>query len=205
MAPVWAQGNNSNPGIVPPNASPHGHTYAEWNALWWRWFLALPISNNPALGADCSTGQVGSVWFLVGIPGPATINCNVPPGKTLFLPVINTECSSLEPPPFFGATPADRTACAKAIGDTGVNLSATIDGVAVQNLANYRSTSPNFTFVVPPNNVLGTPAGAGESVADGFYLMITPLSHGTHIIHIGGAYLNPAFAIDTTIVLNVGR
>ena len=203
ISPALAQGNNSNPGVLPPNSSPHGHTYGEWNALWWRWFISLPLDNNPATGADCSTGQVGSVWFLIGLPGPTTINCTVPPGKTLVLPIINIECSNLEPPPFFGATPADRAACAAAITNTAVNLSATIDGVPVHNLTSYRSPSPNFTFAAPPNNVLGVPGGAGESVADGFYLVLVPFSPGTHVIHIAGAFLNPAFAIDTTINLTV--
>ena len=34
---VLAQpGINSNPGVLPPNSSPHGNTYTEWNAPWWK-------------------------------------------------------------------------------------------------------------------------------------------------------------------------
>ena len=198
-------GGNANPGVLPPNSSPHGHTYAEWNALWWRWFLALPLDSNPANGADCSTGQVGSVWFLVGIPGPTTIYCTVPNGKMLFFPVINTECSNLEPPQFFGVTEADRRACAKKIADGAANLSVTIDGEPVQNLKNYRSSSPDFTFVVPPKNVLGIPPGSGLSVGDGYYLMLAPLSTGTHTIHLTGSFPDFPFAIDTTLILTVGH
>ena len=62
----------------------------------------------------------------------------------LLFPIINTECASVEPPPFFGATEAARRACAKSIADSAAGLTARIVGVAIQNLTNYRSSSPNF-------------------------------------------------------------
>src|SRR5262249_16121302 len=98
-----AQGN-PNPGVLPPNSSPHGNTYAEWSVLWWRWFISLAVPDNPVSGAPCSNGQVGSVWFLAGVPGTNSFNCTIPNGKTLFFPIINTECSNREDPPFFGNT-----------------------------------------------------------------------------------------------------
>ena len=112
---IAAQAQNSNPGVIPPQAQAHGMTYAEWTARWWQWFFSFTATTNPV--ADCSVGQLGSVWFLVGVPGPTTINCSVPPGKALFFPVINVECSNVEDPPFFGATEAARRACAKSIVD----------------------------------------------------------------------------------------
>jgi hypothetical protein len=197
---------NSNPGIAPPNSSSHGQTYAEWNALWWRWFISLPLDKNPSYGADCSNGQLGSVWFLAAPGGTtATVNCNVPNGKALFFPVINTECSNLESAPFFGATEADRRACAKKIMDGATGLSATIDGVPVQDLNSYRSSSPNFSFVAPDNNVLFVPAGSGQSVGDGVYLLLNPMSTGKHTIHITGMFPAFSFFIDTTFNITVGH
>ena len=132
--------DDSNRVVLSPNSKPNGNTYAEWNALWWRWFLALPKADQlGAPGVDCSTGQVGSVWFLVGLGGPTTINCTVPHGKMLFFPIINAECSDLEDPPFRGETEAERRSCADGHMDTVTNLSARIDGVPVQNL---RSGAP---------------------------------------------------------------
>jgi hypothetical protein len=198
---VPIQSQNLNPGIVPPQAHAHGMTYAEWSARWWQWFLSLPSTSNPV--ADCSVGQLGSVWFLVGVPGPTTINCTVPNGKALLFPIINTECSNLESPPFFGATEADRRVCARSIVDGAADLAVTVDGRSIQNLTNYRFSSPNFMFTSPPSSLSGVPAGSGESVGDGFYLMLVPLSTGTHIIHFTGSFPAFSFTIDTTYNLTV--
>ena len=198
---IAAQAQNSNPGVIPPQAQAHGMTYAEWTARWWQWFFSFTATTNPV--ADCSVGQLGSVWFLVGVPGPTTINCSVPPGKTLFFPIINVECSNVEDPPFFGATEAARRACAKSIVDGAANLAVTVDGTSIQNVANYRFSSPNFHFVSPPNSFSGVPAGAGESVGDGYYLMLVPFSKGSHTIHFTGSFPAFAFTIDTTYQLTV--
>lgn len=204
--PGLGQSNqNSNPRVVPPGASPYGNTYAQWSALWWRWFISLPLTNNPVAGADCSAGQVGAVWFLVGVPGSTTIDCAIPAGKGLFFPIINTECSDLESPPFFGATEADRRACAKTIVDGAAGLAVTIDGEVLRNLESYRASSPNFTFVAPDNNVLGVSAGTGQSVGDGFYLMLAPLSAGRHTVNFTGSFPAFSFTIETTYILTVGR
>jgi hypothetical protein len=204
---------NPNPKALPPVSSPLGNTYAEWSEKWWLWDFGLPAAINPTAtpGADCSNGQSGQVWFLFG--GPPTVNCAIPAGKALFIPVVNTECSSLEAFPFFGATPADRSACAKAWIDNVTDLSATIGGVAIRNLTSYRVQSGDFPFTVPADNILGVPGPAsGLSSADGYYLMLTPLSAGSHTIHITGTFHNPfdvahevVFALDTTLTLTVGR
>ena len=205
--PAFGQGQgNANPGVLPPGSSAHGRSYEEWNARWWKWFLELPAdANHPANGGDCSTGQLGRVWFLLGLPGPSIIHCTVSPGTTLFFPIINTECSNLEAPPFFGATEAERRSCAEGIMDGAADLSAKIDGVSLQNLSRYRVSSPNFHFTVPPVNFLGVPAGAGEAVGDGYYLMLAPLPPGSHTIEIKGSLPAFEFSIDTMILLTVQR
>src|SRR3954468_7173100 len=63
---------NPNPGIVPPDTAGTvtGNTYGGWSAAWWQYVSSIPASDNPLLdqtGADCSVGQSGSVWFLVGV------------------------------------------------------------------------------------------------------------------------------------------
>jgi len=92
---------NPNPGVIPPQAKAHGMTYGEWSAKWWQWAVSLPLDHNPlADTADCSTGQLGSVWFLGGsfVSSTEERDCTVPPGKALFFPIINVECSTLEAP-----------------------------------------------------------------------------------------------------------
>src|SRR5512142_3011564 len=89
------QGNQGNPGVIPPQANSHGQSYGEWSADWWQWILSIPADHNPALdltGADAAQGQSGSVWFLAGVfgaPGAVERTITIPPGKGLFFPLIN--------------------------------------------------------------------------------------------------------------------
>lgn len=207
-APV-AFAKNPNPGVIPPQAKAHGMSYGEWSARWWQWALSLPKDQNPFydVKGNCSNGangQLGSVWFLTGViaeSGTADRNCTIPTGKALFFPIINTECSTLEPPPFHGDNEAELRACAKSF-NVG-NVFAEIDGVAVQDLNRYLVESPLFTFTVPPNNVLGVDPGAGQSVSNGYWLMLAPLSVGKHTIRFGGTYVENGFTLDITYHLTI--
>jgi hypothetical protein len=206
-------GSQGNPGVLPPVSSFNGHTYSEWSEKWWLWSFSLPADQNPTtnFAAPCTNGQSGHAWFLYG--GPPTVNCTVSPGTALLFPVVNTECSSLEQPPFHGDTPAERSACAKAWIDNVTDLSAVIDGVTVQNLAAYRVQTGDFAFTVPANNILGVPGPtSGFSSADGYYLLLAPLSAGTHTIHIKGTFHDPfdpmhpvVFPLDTALTVTVGQ
>jgi hypothetical protein len=89
-------------------------------------------------------------------------------------------------------------------------MSAQIDGRSVQDVGAYRVQSPLFTYgPLPDNNVLqsfGTNAPAGStslSVGDGVYLMLAPLSVGTHTIHFHGEVPAFNFLLDITYNLTV--
>jgi hypothetical protein len=184
-------------------------TYGEWGAKWWQWAFSLPADQNPFFdeGGSCANGangQLGPVWFLTGVinqSGRAVRDCTVPSGKALFFPIINVECSTLEPPPYHGGNEAELRRCAKSFSIGGV--SAEIDGVAMQSLDRYLVESPLFTFTVPPDNVLGVDPGTGQSVSNGYWLMLAPLSVGTHKIHFMGTYPNIPFTLDITYNLTV--
>ncbi len=89
------QGNQNNPGVIPPQARSHGQGYGEWAAAWWQWVASVPADHHPLLdetGADAAQGQSGSVWFLAGVfnaTGTAERTITIPPGKALFFPLIN--------------------------------------------------------------------------------------------------------------------
>lgn len=200
---------NDNPRILPPNSNAYGMSYGEWSAKWWQWNLSLPVDQNPSYdeGGDCSNGdngQLGPTWFLTGVniaSGTAVRDCTVPAGKALFFPIINTECSTLEAPPFYGSNEEELRDCAQ--GFHVGNVYAEIDGVAVQNLDRYLIESPLFTFIVPENNIWGLPSGTGQSVSNGYFLMLPPLSVGEHTIHFGGTYIDYDFTLDITYNLTV--
>jgi hypothetical protein len=213
-----ASGNRQNPGILPPQSSPHGHTYAEWAGAWWRWTYSFPAgeTTNPVqdpTGALAHLGDQGSVWFLAGsFNQTLERTATIPPGKTLFVPIINGLWINL---PDWGDAPWSDEQQDYAIGflapfvDNAFNLSCEIDGVPVANLTDYRTqTAENAEYLITiPENGLGLPAGTyGPSVDDGIYLMLAPLSPGTHTIHFTSASKDSwagDFALDVTYHLTV--
>ena len=154
------EAGNPNPGVIPPHAKAYGMTYGEWSAKWWQWAYSLPVDQNPFFDEDhnCSNGangQLGPVWFLTGvinISGTAVRDCTVPAGKALFFPILNAECATLEGN---GSTEAELRACTKGFMDFATDVAAEIDGVPIQNVQDYRASSPLFTYgPLPDNNVL---------------------------------------------------
>ncbi len=88
------------------------------------------------------------------------------------------------------------------------SMSATMDGATVSGLADgnskYRSPSPWFSYTLPADNIgplFGCDFPAGTSppsidghpgaTSDGIYLMLAPLSAGSHVIHFGGEFNVP--------------
>ncbi len=202
----FGAGGNPNPRVIPLHARPHGKSYGEWNQAWWEWNFAIPRDRNPVAdttGAFCAEGQSGPVWFLAGSFGGNVVrHCTVPPGKTLFFPVLNT----IVWVPRRGNTEEEIRAFAFARMNSATRLEVTIDGVPAQDIASYLADSDAFTLVLPPNDVTGLgPATFFPAVAVGYSLMVTPLTPGEHTIHIAAASTFPGpFALDITYHLTVG-
>ncbi len=192
-----ALAGNPNPGVAPPNSNAHGHSYGGWAAEWWKWFLSIPAPHHPGLGGPCGEGQSGHVFYLAAdATGSAGVPCTIPSGKAVFFGINNVECSTVETPPFFGSNEEQLRACAKCFADQMVvsSLAATLDGKTLANLGSYRAASPLFSFEYPADNIYGIPGGAGtgESVADGYWLLLNPLSAGEHTLSFSGIVDIPA-------------
>jgi hypothetical protein len=221
LAPMVALADrNSNPGVLPVNSTAYGMTYGDWSAEWWKWAFSLPVDNHPLFDtANCGTGQSGKVWFLGAsfastttpsgeVVAIATRDCTIPTGKALFFPVANVEASTIEGN---GVTFEELLANATMFQDSITNLSAEVDGISIQNLNNYRVHSQLFTFgPLPNNNVLqflgvtaATPGTTSNSVADGVYLMLPPLSVGHHTIHFHAEAPAFNFILDITYHITV--
>lgn len=194
-------GNQGNPGVIPPSAT---HRYSQLSAKWWQWGLALPVTGHPFIGCPdpSDAGQSGPVWFLAGQFGTAQCALTIPAGKALFFPLANAECSNLEDPPFYGGTAEEQRTCAKFWADQidPTSLFCEVDGVPINNLASYRFVSPQFQFTAPTPWIFGATGGSGTAVADGYYLLLAPLSVGQHTIRFGST----SFGIDSTYHLTVG-
>jgi hypothetical protein len=214
---------NPNPGVFPITSRPFGKTYGQWSARWWQWALSIPADRNPALdetGAHCAEGQAGRVWFLAGsfFGGTFVRACAVPPGKALFFAVVNAafgaavgDCEPTNP-----GVPCDVPTLREAAEESmdPVTIEASIDGVPLRNLNDYRVQSPVFRVTLPEGNVpelIGLPAPSGTykpMVSDGYWLMHTPLSAGAHTIHFKSIITGGPFVgtnTEVTYHLTVGR
>jgi hypothetical protein len=186
---------------LPTVSSFRGLTYAEWEAQWWITAFSIPIvDGNHPLFSGGAFGEQNGVVFLAAVGGGADLPVTISAGQALFLPVINAECSVLEPDPFHGDDEAELRACANGHIDNTAGLYAAIDGVPVNNLQSYRVESPLFVFgPLPADNLFGAPAGTtSPSVDAGFYLLVTPLSVGNHTVQVKGTAVDLNFSIDTT-------
>ncbi|MEP0844173.1 MAG: hypothetical protein HRF43_15850 [Phycisphaerae bacterium] len=231
-----------NPGVLPPQSKPYGKTYGQWAGAWWQWALSVPVHDDEGnnqhplwddTGEDAARGQSGPVWFLAGMmdafPDPggdpnsffgvAERDVTVPPGKALFFPIINVECSVLEGN---GQNVQELSECTAYYIDHVQNLSCELDGRSIQNLEAYRHVSPGFTLVGIEDNLMDAAYGqegffpAGDTtlaVAEGFHLMLAPLSVGKHELRFSGAYVfteeedgfDYTFNLDITYHLTVGH
>jgi hypothetical protein len=199
--------------VFPPEENVFGLSYGDWSAAWWQYVLSIPADTNPIFdttGNNCDIEQSESpVFFLVGAgTEPVTRTCTVPSGRALFFPIINVECSNVEPPPFFGETAQELRECvAELVNGVGVEtLQVVVDGKQVQNLEDFRVQSPLFDFILPPgDNFLGLPdVTSGSAVSDGYWLMLKPLSPGNHVIHWEGAFVSgPGAGFSQNVTYNL--
>ncbi len=211
--------------FYPPNSVVYGRTYADWSAAWHQWADSLPAAHHPLFDtADCSAGQSGPVWFLGGrncAPDvnnnceglPAVRTCNVPVGTALYFPVLNAACLDAEAEYGFclGAGPIItemRAAIADAIDQT-TDLEVTLDRHRIKLEKGFRLQSPVYQSMVPDGSLyqaLGEQqiiAGTYLGVDDGIYVMLRPLSKGSHTLNFKGTFPQWEWTIDTTYNLIV--
>lgn len=184
----------------------YGTTYGELSARWWQWVLSLPAAVNPQLdptGNNCAQGQYDDVWFLAAnFGGTATRTCTVPAGKPIFFPLVNTVVFK----PYGYETLLDLRKQAAAFIDTVDALSASLDGVAIANLAKYRVRSPAFTVIAPAGGLLppgwtSVPGNTDTIVSDGYWLLLPPLKPGTHVLHFSSSAVGLSIDVTYTLVV----
>ncbi|MEP6634928.1 MAG: hypothetical protein ABJA62_12050 [Luteimonas sp.] len=160
-----------------------GASLGTWTARWWQWALSQWIT--PYMDPDgrvCEVGQTGAVWFLAGTDGSYTANrtCAVPMDTYVLLPIINM----LYKNPIKG----NQRPCAALQVDAAVNndhiVSAVVllDGHSLGDIKTHRVRSGGC-FQLDQGEE--TPQLAA---ADGYWLMLKPLSRGRHTLTVGANY-----------------
>ncbi len=196
---------SANGSVVPPQGGLLTRIYSGLSAGWWKHFIELPIAEDGShpyfdqTGDLVAFGQHGALWYVAApltlpAPGPIERAYSVPRQTWLFFALPVVECSSLEPDPFFGGTPREQRRCAKFWADFIQDVFFELDGVPIENIARHRIASPQFRFVAPDANILFVPGGVGgTAVSDGYFVLLNPLSTGSHTLHFGGMYIGTPF------------
>jgi hypothetical protein len=182
------------------------------SAEFWQLVVSIPPADNPLLdptGALCMTGNRGSTWFLFGSfnGGSTTRTCSIPQGKSLFIPVLNQfEFNS----PGVCGSPAvgvkQIRADNKAVIDAGTNIHVTLDGASLDSKI-VRRISPVVEVTLPADNIFNGPGCVVPSqvyspmAADGLYVLLRPLSLGSHTLNFTAVLGQEAF--DTTYKLSI--
>lgn len=198
--------------VVARDEAVAGFSQGTYVNMWWQWAVSMPHYKSPVrdkVGTYCGVNQAGPVWFLAGGYGTSRIHrvCEVPAGKYLFFPVINT----LD----FPRDRHTRLSCAsvkKAVSVDNEHLHAfkvDIDGHTFVNPAFYRQASARCFDLAARTPDHDRSGPAYPSATDGYWIMLRPLSEGRHRIAFRARYDNPdspygAMRQDIVYDLNVG-
>lgn len=182
--------------LVPAFEKIAGRTQADWSRSWWQWAGSFDRADSPVAdltGKRCDAKQSGPVWFLAGTYGTRrTIRiCTVPAGKYLFFPLINYVVF----PQFQDSLDCEQAmAEAKRMTEHVSSLLLELDDRRAQNLPAHRQATRKCFD-------LAALAGGGvePSAANGYYIMLRPLSRGTHTLNFGGILPNMSQAVTYTL------
>lgn len=150
-------------------------------------------------GTNCAVGQSGRVWFLAGTFGgpPVKRACTVPADKAIFFPILN----SLGFLPDDKETTLDLRRLAAKDPDAAKNLKCILDDrPCTFNMSDLRAQSPIFKAIVPADGVVAQ-GTYDPMVADGYWLLLTPLKAGHHVLRFGG--ISGPLVVDVTYHLTV--
>ena len=205
--PLTSTANAASPVV---NIQTYGTTYGELSARWWQWLLSIPAAVNPnldQLGTNCALGQYDDVWFLAGSFGGTFVrSCTVPVGKPIFFPLVNNIAFK----PLGSETLLDLRKLAATFIDSVNLLTFKLDGsvFAPDLLKTFRVRSPSFTVIAPakgllPPGNLSVPGNTDSLVSDGYWLLLSPLTPGSHTLNFH-AETSAGFSLDVTYHLSVG-
>jgi hypothetical protein len=183
--------------VVPPTEAVQGLSQEQWSRAWWQWAGSFDIDQSPIAdetGELCSSRQGGAVWFLAGTYGTRrTIRtCKVPRGKYLFFPLINYVVMPRNRPVDCKAVTEE----AAAVTDGPSNLIVEVDGVRVSALETYRQAT---TTCFDMGALTEKKYRVFPSAANGYYVMLRPLTRGKHTINFGGILPSMQQAVTYTL------
>ena len=185
--------------VLPPDFVVFGKTASDYAADLYRWVYPLS-TNTDYLFPKAGPLHDPRVYFLARpiFPGtrPGIPTYFVPDDAYVFFPIYAAVWDNVDTfPPL---TIGQLRDTARAFVDAVTAVHATIDGVTLPNLLDHRAQSAVFSvYFANPDNfeslLQGHPfVGLDDPmVADGYFLMMKPLSPGIHDIRTGGTIGDP--------------
>jgi len=176
--------------MVYPSDYVGGKPVSDYVNIWWQWTYTMPREISPVRdlsGKYCDVGQHGDVWFLAGGYGSSKIrrSCTIPEGKYIFFPVINM----VYWPNHEGSLTCENAKKFAALNnDELLSIEISLDSESAWNPANTRISSENCF------NLLGlipqelNPPEIYPAATDGYWVMLKPLSRGTHTLTFKAQY-----------------
>ncbi|HZD36844.1 MAG TPA: hypothetical protein VE130_16685, partial [Nitrososphaeraceae archaeon] len=137
----------------------------------------------------------GPVWFLGGTWGTsrAERTCTIPSDKAILFPVYNGECSTAEEPTRKSYEQLRECVIQGNLSPgSQLFMKAAVDGTELKNLDSYRVESQLFNLTLPQNNAFGVQEGMTQAVADGWFIMLEPLSKGNHTVEFSAVVVGLA-------------
>jgi hypothetical protein len=168
----------------------NGKNYSEWSGQWWTLLQNFTSDNVPSgdtTGEKCSKNQTDpNMFFLFGSNGNSLKaierECNIPPSKAIFVPVLASECSDSEDKSL--DTLQKRRDCVYDGTKDGI-VEFKLNGMQLTNLTNYYSEIP-INVSLPAGNIWGVDPGLAMEYTGGYYVILKPLPVGQHTIELKG-------------------
>ena len=195
--PVSAHGGHgAGRGILPPNARAHSHSLTQLATAWNDWAFSTPEADNPLVAGRCEQSPIDKmIWFLpVSLGGDYELDCEVPAGAFLVGTPAGYFCDIAEAG---GSTTAELLTCI----DNGFALlsyaEVVLDGRQAKHLDSYVVTTSRIELP-GPNLLIDDPTSIMDK---GIFVVIEPLSPGTHTIRLYDEF--DAFGFAAGITFNV--
>ena len=206
-----AQAARKDSGVVDASKRLAGFTAGQLVGEEFRQILELPLDANPLAGTGdtcLSAGHHDKVlipWTTSAPAAPAV--CNVKPGTPVFFSTLFADCSSVEPPPFFGVTEEEQRQCVLDFLQPAPfdAIVVSIDGGPPVNigLESFLAVSGQGTVELPDPNVLGVPGNRQATFVAGAYsALVRPLPPGSHTIAVtieGGPFAGTFRAVINVV------
>ncbi|UBF30635.1 hypothetical protein K9N68_36325 (plasmid) [Kovacikia minuta CCNUW1] len=165
--------------VVKPNKPVDGKSQAVWEDIWWETVLTGKLDDNGIPEKN------GSVQMLTGAIGdPLVRNIQVDDATYLFAPIFNSEADTAGFPSSWST--GNSRYLTKTIIDAvqfSQDLFYEVDSKSLINggaWKQFRQQSPDaFSYSLGSVTV-------EHATADGYWVMLNPLSAGSHTIHFGG-------------------